>query len=209
MSCLLLPEESDETLDDLYVDRKRLLQSGLPEAEFRADLRRALDCSTTVYLGNLSFFTSESQIEAVARLAGPVRRITMGLNRQTSTPAGFCFLEYSTVAAARTARQFLSKNVKIDDRLVKVDPDEGLDPGMDRRWARGFSGGQVCDEYRQSYDKGRGGLGERRAVEAGVASAAAAPHGPCYSWIVPPALKPPPPQSKPPAKQKRARDTFS
>jgi nuclear cap-binding protein subunit 2 len=53
-----------------------------------------LESSTTLYIGNLSYFTTETQIYDLFSRCGEVKRIIMGLNKQTKTPCGFCFVEY-------------------------------------------------------------------------------------------------------------------
>lgn len=53
-----------------------------------------LKTSKTVYVGNLSFFTTEAQIHESFSVVGPIKRIVMGVNANTKTPCGFCFVEY-------------------------------------------------------------------------------------------------------------------
>lgn len=64
--------------------------------------------STTLYIGNLSFFTTEEQIHELFSRAGDVKRIIMGLDAVKKTPCGFCFVLYyarkyveTTLAACR------------------------------------------------------------------------------------------------------------
>ena len=57
-----------------------------------SDLR--LENSITLYVGNLTFFTTEEQIYELFSKTGEVKRLIMGLNRETKTPCGFCFVEY-------------------------------------------------------------------------------------------------------------------
>jgi nuclear cap-binding protein subunit 2 len=52
-----------------------------------------LDQSTTIYVGNLSFYTSEEQVYELFSSVGDVKLIIMGLDRVTKTPCGFCFVE--------------------------------------------------------------------------------------------------------------------
>mmetsp|Transcript_10379 Transcript_10379/g.25967 ORF Transcript_10379/g.25967 Transcript_10379/m.25967 type:complete len:220 (+) Transcript_10379:267-926(+) len=126
------------------------------------EYQHALNTSTTVYVGNLSFYTTEEQIwELFAQAtAAPkphaVKRITMGLNRETKTPCGFCFVEFHTRRAAEQAVAWVSGRC-LDNRDVRVDLDWGFREG--RQYGRGKSGGQVRDEFRMDYDEGRGGLG--------------------------------------------------
>lgn len=53
-----------------------------------------LNKSTTFYVGNLSFYTTEEQIYALFSKCGEIKRIIMGLDRVSKTPCGFCFVEY-------------------------------------------------------------------------------------------------------------------
>lgn len=62
----------------------------------RTELETRLLQSTTLYVGNLSFFTTEEQIHELFSRAGDVKRIIMGLDRNKKTPCGFCFVEYYT-----------------------------------------------------------------------------------------------------------------
>jgi len=54
----------------------------------------ALKKSSTLYVGNLSFYTTEEQIWELFSKVGEVKRIIMGLNRRDKTPCGFCFVEF-------------------------------------------------------------------------------------------------------------------
>lgn len=124
--------------------------------------RRALDLSTTLYVGNLSFFTTEEQIYELFSKAGEIKRIIMGLDRNKKTPCGFCFLEYYTREDAEDCVKYVN-GTKLDDRVIRVDWDTGFTPA--RQFGRGASGGQVRDEYRTDYDPGRGGYGRQVLIE--------------------------------------------
>lgn len=58
------------------------------------DYQAKLNNSTTLYVGNLSFYTSEDQIYELFSMCGEVKRVIMGLDRMKKTPCGFCFVEY-------------------------------------------------------------------------------------------------------------------
>eukprot|EP00946_MAST-07B_sp_MAST-7B-sp1_P003937 g3937.t1 len=132
------------------------------------DAVRALTGSFTVYVGNLSFFTSELQIHAAFTPCGPVRSVIMGLNRVTKSPCGFCFVEFFSHRAATDAVALLHGS-KIEGRQIKVELDPGFTEG--RQYGRGKTGGQVADHSRKGFDAGRGGWsvqsGERRARHGG------------------------------------------
>lgn len=87
-----------------------------------------------------------------------MKRIVMGLDRFHKTPCGFCFVEYESHLEALYGLRYLNQT-KLDDRVIKVDLDPGFKEG--RQYGRGASGGQVQDEFRYTYDPGRGGYGKR------------------------------------------------
>ncbi|WVQ67518.1 uncharacterized protein L199_005718 [Kwoniella botswanensis] len=99
--------------------------------------RRLLAQSSTLYVGNLSFYTTEAQMyELFSTCARPdegggIKRIIMGLDRH--------------------------------QKVIRCDIDPGYKEG--RQFGRGKSGGQVRDEFRQEYDSGRGGWGHQRLEE--------------------------------------------
>ncbi|WOO81181.1 Nuclear cap-binding protein subunit 2 [Vanrija pseudolonga] len=127
--------------------------------------RRLLSSSTTLYVGNLSFYTTEAQIyELFSGCASPeegggIKRIIMGLDRHNKTPCGFAFVEYYLHSEAVASLRYIS-GTKLDERIIRCDLDPGYKEG--RQFGRGKSGGQVRDEFRQEYDSGRGGWGHQR-----------------------------------------------
>jgi nuclear cap-binding protein subunit 2 len=126
----------------------------------RDEWKRNLSVSVWVYIGNLSFFTSESQIYALFSTIDSVRQVVLGLNKITKTPCGFGFVEFTNHEAAVLSVELLDES-KLDDRIIKVE----LDPGFteDRKWGRAQGGGQVRDELRPGHDPGRGGQwGDRK-----------------------------------------------
>lgn len=56
----------------------------------KTEQERLLGQSSTLYIGNLSFYTTEEQIHELFSRAGDVKRIIMGLDRNKKTPCGFC-----------------------------------------------------------------------------------------------------------------------
>ncbi|KXS09183.1 RNA-binding domain-containing protein [Gonapodya prolifera JEL478] len=146
-----------------------------------AEWQRALSGSTTLYVGNLSFFTSEEQVYELFSKVGEIRRVIMGLDRELRTPCGFCFVEYYTHASALACLQFIN-GTKLDERIIRTDLDLGFEEG--RQFGRGKSGGQVRDEYRNDYDAGRGGYGRQLEfyADAGEAPMGADQYGGVGGW---------------------------
>ncbi|KAK8655292.1 hypothetical protein V6N13_107875 [Hibiscus sabdariffa] len=129
------------------------------------EFEQALLNSTTVYIGNMSFYTTEEQVYELFSRAGEIKKIIMGLDKNSKTPCGFCFVLYYSREDAEDAVKYISGTI-LDDRPIRVDFDWGFVEG--RQWGRGRSGGQVRDEYRTDYDPGRGGYGKlvQRELEA-------------------------------------------
>lgn len=97
---------------------------GLTQEEYKDKLKN----SSTLYVGNLSFYTSESQLLAFFSMCGRVVNLIMGLNREKKQPCGFCFVEYSTREEARIAIECLDRQL-IDGRQVRIDWDPGFEQG--------------------------------------------------------------------------------
>jgi nuclear cap-binding protein subunit 2 len=138
----------------------QLVASFTPKSQYRdpqwkgtlQEYQEALGQTKTVYVGNLSFHTTEEQLYEVFRGAGELRSIVMGLDRAKHTPCGFCFVEFYTRNDMLHALWWVQR---VDERVIKVDLDPGFVEG--RQYGRGMSGGQARDEARQTYDRGRGG----------------------------------------------------
>eukprot|EP00428_Durinskia_dybowskii_P043796 CAMPEP_0170260832 /NCGR_PEP_ID=MMETSP0116_2-20130129/30294_1 /TAXON_ID=400756 /ORGANISM="Durinskia baltica, Strain CSIRO CS-38" /LENGTH=242 /DNA_ID=CAMNT_0010511891 /DNA_START=91 /DNA_END=819 /DNA_ORIENTATION=+ len=131
-----------------YVDKK----SGMSKSKWL----EAIKVSRTLYVGNLSFYTSEEQLHELFSKCGDVKRVVMGLNRYKKSPCGFCFVEFHTHEQAAQAVNLLNKT-SFDDRLIRVDWDAGVSEG--RQYGRGESGNQWRDDFRGDYDVARGGHG--------------------------------------------------
>mmetsp|Transcript_1 Transcript_1/g.2 ORF Transcript_1/g.2 Transcript_1/m.2 type:complete len:232 (-) Transcript_1:57-752(-) len=141
----------DSTADKkLYWDRSHYSS---PEAQMEA-----LQKSSTLYIGNMSFSTRSLQLRAHFRQIGPVKAVHMGLDRFRKTPCGFAFVEYYYRRDALEAVASLS-GTKLDGRVIRVELDAGYQKG--RELGRGASGGQVRDDRRRGgprqHNRGSGG----------------------------------------------------
>jgi len=169
----------------LLPDEKSILSLLILRQIDRETERRLLSYSTTLYVGNLSFYTTEAQMyeckyyykgmsscqyfphHRVQRREGASNgksakkdqpnqnSIIMGLDRNNKSPCGFAFVEYYLHSEAVACMRYIS-GTKLDERIIRCDLDPGYKEG--RQFGRGKSGGQVRDEFRQEYDSGRGKL---------------------------------------------------
>ncbi|KAH9743840.1 nuclear cap-binding protein subunit 2 [Citrus sinensis] len=134
----------------LFKDQRKL--SAYRDRRFpgtQEEFEEALLASTTVYVGNMSFYTTEEQIYELFSRAGEIKKIIMGLDKNSKTPCGFCFALFYSREDTEDAVKYISGTI-LDDRPIRVDFDWGFQDG--RQWGRGRSGGQVRDEYRTDYD---------------------------------------------------------
>ena len=76
----------------------------------------------------------------------------MGLNKQSKTPCGFCFVEYFNKLKAMNAINILN-NTMLDCRIIRIDMDTGFEEG--RQYGRGYSGAQKRDELSSRFDPDR------------------------------------------------------
>jgi RNA recognition motif-containing protein len=106
-----------------------------------------------MYVGNLSFNTSESQLQALFEPHGAVSSAALVMDRETGRPRGFGFVEMPNDAEAKAAMAALSgKNV--DGRDLTVNEAKPREAGGGRG---GFGGGGGGGRR----DGGGGGSGGR------------------------------------------------
>ena len=111
---------------------------------------KALNSSSTLYVGNVAFTTRAAHIRSHFSQLGPVKQIHMGLDRIKRKPCGFCFVEYYSRDDALAAVSLLS-STKLDGQVIRVELDSGFIPG--RQFGRGVKGGQV--RHDRKLDQGR------------------------------------------------------
>lgn len=118
------------------------------------EYKARLKISTTLYVGNLSFYTNETQLIEFFSKCGEVKNLIMGLNKIQKQPCGFCFVMYGSREEASLAIDTLNM-AWIDGRQVRIDWDYGFKQG--RQFGRGQkTGGQVRDEVKPEFaDKDR------------------------------------------------------
>jgi nuclear cap-binding protein subunit 2 len=140
----LQPLENAAAAPHLYWDRSHYES---PEAQVRA-----LQQSSTVYVGNLSFSTRSAHVVSMFTSIGRVKAVHMGLDRLKKTPCGFCFVEFWNRDDALASVQYCSGS-KLDGSVIRVELDAGFQPG--RQYGRGRKGGQTRDDRRDAPSGGR------------------------------------------------------
>lgn len=145
----------DETTDDgisPYMLQRRHFYTDEKWALVLNQLKR----TSTLYVGNLSFYTTEEQLYEYFGLINPrIKQLIMGLNQMTLTPCGFAFVLYDSHDAALACQRHMSGTM-CDERTIRADLDIGFEEG--RQFGRSkMTCGQTRDDHRQAFDPGRGG----------------------------------------------------
>lgn len=107
-----------------------------------------------LYVGNLSYNTTEATLRTLFAEFGEIESITMITDRETGRPKGFGFVEMATDEAATAAISALNGKM-VDDREIRVDKAQ---PPRDRRPGDRGSGGRGSGG-RGYGDRGQGGGG--------------------------------------------------
>ncbi|KAG7885509.1 hypothetical protein KL938_000541 [Ogataea parapolymorpha] len=118
-----------------------------------SNLKKSMS-SSTVYIGKLSFDTTEEQLFELFSNCGTIVRIIMGLDKHKLTPTGFCFIIFDTPSGALNSIKYLNKT-KVNGRSMEIDLDPGFEEG--RQFGRGADGGQrqPQQQYGHRYEHGR------------------------------------------------------
>jgi RNA recognition motif-containing protein len=101
--------------------------------------------SAKLYVGNLSYDTSEAGLRALFEAHGDVVSVALVTDRETGRPRGFGFVEMGSPEQAEAAKTAID-GVQLDGRALKVDIAKEQVPraprsgggygggGGDRRW---------------------------------------------------------------------------
>src|SRR6478735_8031237 len=100
---------------------------------------------TNIFLGNLSYQTTETELEALFGAYGAVERVTVVRDRDTGQPRGFAFVEMTNPNEAANAMQAMNGR-EMNGRTLNVNearPREQRSGGRggNRGGGGGFGGG--------------------------------------------------------------------
>ncbi|MCE5253318.1 MAG: RNA-binding protein [Actinomycetia bacterium] len=95
--------------------------------------------SARLYVGNLSYETSEASIRTAFEAHGEVASVNLITDRDTGRPKGFGFVEMGSAEEAQKAKSALD-GTQIDGRALKVDVAKEMTPRAPRSGG-GYGGG--------------------------------------------------------------------
>jgi RNA recognition motif-containing protein len=99
--------------------------------------------NTKLYVGNLPYQTTESDLQALFEPAGQVSSINIVRDRTTGQARGFAFVEMSNVAGAQRAISELNER-QVGGRSLTVNEAKPMEP----RSGGGYGGGRQKREPR-------------------------------------------------------------
>ena len=103
--------------------------------------------NTKLYVGNLPYQTTESDLQAMFEAAGQVSSINIVRDRSTGQPRGFAFVEMSDVEGARRAITELDKR-EVDGRSLTVNEAKPMPARSNGGGFNGDGGGRQRRESR-------------------------------------------------------------
>ena len=92
-----------------------------------------------LYVGNMSFDTSESEVRKAFEAHGQVDSVTIIMDRDTGRPKGFGFVEMSNDAEAKKAieglngKDFMGRTLNVNEARPRADGPRGGGSGGSRR----------------------------------------------------------------------------
>ena len=98
-----------------------------------------VDSVMKIYVGNLSFSTSESQLRALFEEHGQVASASLVMDRETGRPRGFGFVEMNDDSQARAAMAALNGQ-NVDGRDLTVNEAKPREGGGGSRGGGGDGG---------------------------------------------------------------------
>lgn len=99
--------------------------NGVPVADYR---KAGITISKKIFVGNLSFQTSEQELREAFSAAGSLVDVHIGKDRETGRSRGFAFVEFSSEDEAGAAIRMFNET-ELGGRKLHVNPAEDRPPG--------------------------------------------------------------------------------
>jgi RNA recognition motif-containing protein len=131
------------------------------------DLREENPIKAKLFVGNLSFATTQGELEALFGTIGVVRSVFLPTDRATGRPRGFAFVEFDDSASAAVAIQKLDgydlngRNLRVNEAQEKTRSPGGFGGG-------GFGGGAPPMEMPPRSFKSKGSRRNLRARKRSI-----------------------------------------
>lgn len=121
--------------------------------------------STKLYVGNMSFNTSEAELRDAFGQFGSVADVYVAMDKMSGRPRGFAFVTMGTADEAKLAAEKMN-GAELGGRTLTVNEARPKEEGAGRSFGggggRGFGGGGGGRGFGGGERRGGGGYGERR-----------------------------------------------
>jgi len=117
--------------------------------------------SSKLYVGNMSFKTSEDELRSAFGQFGNVTDVYVAMDKMTGRPRGFAFVTFSSEEEAKLAAEKLN-GTDLGGRALTVNEARPKEEGGGRSFGGGGRGGFGGGERRGGFGGGRSGGGDRR-----------------------------------------------
>lgn len=127
------------------------------------------DGTLDVFVGNLTFTTTEEQLREVFGVVGTVKNVRILMDKETQRPKGYAFVEYGNIDSVHAAVRLLDKT-DFNGRMLRVSFASGT-PAAGGGIAGGPAGGGGMERDRERdrdgyRDRDQNGYRDRGAYDA-------------------------------------------
>lgn len=126
---------SEETSVTDEAARLRELHANLAKQEEEATEEKSDVDARSIYVGNVDYEASPEELQKHFQSVGVINRVTILLNKFTSQPKGFAYIEFAEPAAVADAISL--NDTVLRGRNLKVSPKRTNIPGYNRGRGRG------------------------------------------------------------------------
>lgn len=110
---------------------------------------------TKLYVGNLSYNTTDNDLRTLFAQAGTVTSVDLIKDRDTGMSKGFGFVQMSTQAEAEQAIKMFN-GYDLDNRQLKVNPARPKEESGSRSYGNSSSGGYGRDQRQGNRNQKKG-----------------------------------------------------
>uniref|UniRef100_A0A6B2G4J8 U1 small nuclear ribonucleoprotein 70 kDa n=1 Tax=Myxobolus squamalis TaxID=59785 RepID=A0A6B2G4J8_MYXSQ len=142
-------ERRERKLRERQENEVRILEEKKSKWDPKSDTTISTDPYKTLFIGRLSYETTESRLKREFEIYGPIKQIYVIKNKFTGVPRGYAFIEYEHTRDMHAGYKHMDGK-KIDGRRVIVDAERGR---AERHWLPRYLGGGLGAHRRMTRPK--------------------------------------------------------
>eukprot|EP00915_Cephaloidophora_sp_WS-2016_P007068 GHVH01009560.1.p1 GENE.GHVH01009560.1~~GHVH01009560.1.p1 ORF type:complete len:269 (+),score=40.40 GHVH01009560.1:68-808(+) len=137
----ILGLQHQEDNEDVYMDGDN------GEVEIGTEMSGSIEKSSrekSVYVGNVDYSVTVEELRDHFAACGAINRVTICVNKQTGSPLGYGYIEFTKPEGAGNA--LMLDETELKERIIKVALKRKNIPGMGRYSGRGARGGFMANQ---------------------------------------------------------------